>query len=326
MPASVQTDPELDLREIPDELAAPAPELDGIPDALLDEPPAESIDGQRFAESPFATEYRKRVRQERDLTVLISDWNNERGTGKTTLTCKLAEWCDRTDAGFVPAKAHLSPQRLIGAYTGQPLGSGLALDEAEVGANAREAMTIVNRLLSKIVSMARIEEKYVFFNMPASSHIDKNLLDLADFWILVQKRGRARVYRLKGNPFEGKTYPSPTQILTWNADLGPAHVKRTFRALTEEKKEHLDGEGEQSTTFVTEAEAREAREKAVDQARAEVRDQIIARLLAHPDTAAALNQTQIGNIALNMSQSHVSNVKSDVRNYDLAGIPTGGLD
>jgi hypothetical protein len=313
---------ELDLVEIPE---PPETELSQLPDALLDEPPAETLEGEAFAQSAFGQEYRKRVRQNRDLTVLISDWNNERGTGKTTLSCKLAEWCDRTSEGLIPEKGHLSPERLIGAYTGQSKGSGLVLDEAEVGVSAREAMTIVNRLLNKIVSMARVEQKYVFFNMPASSHIDKNLLDLADFWILVQKRGLARVYRLKNNPFEGQTYPSPTQILHWNADLGGANVKRTYRSLSEEKQDHLDGEGEGSTEFITVEEARKQREKAVEQARAELRDQIIARLCAHPDAAGALNQTTIGNIVCNMSQSKVSNIKQSAREYDLSGIPTGGL-
>jgi hypothetical protein len=220
---------ELDLVELPDQ---PSTDFDGIPPELLDEPPEVDVEGVRFESSPFVREYEKRVRQNRDLTVIVSDWNNERGTGKTTLSCKLADYCDRTDEGLVPSKGNIQPQQFINGYTAEPKGSGLVLDEAEAGANAREAMTIVNRVLSKIMSMARVEEKYVFINMPAAGHIDKNILDLADFWILVQRRGVARVYRLEQNPFRQKTFPSPTQTLSWSADLGGRNVASTYRSLS----------------------------------------------------------------------------------------------
>ena len=72
---------------------------------------------------PLGKLYRKRVAQSRDLTVLIADWNLERGSGKTTLAMRLAAATDRTDEGFTSSKATLSAQELTDASTRAPPAS-----------------------------------------------------------------------------------------------------------------------------------------------------------------------------------------------------------
>lgn len=260
--------------------------------------------------SHFWEDYQGRVSAGQDLLILISDYHNDRGTGKTVLTIDLCEKMDLTDEGFTPEKASISPQKLINGYTEHPKRSALALDEAEAGVGAREAMTKINRMLSEIVSMGRVEEKYVVLNMPASNHIDKNILDLAHYWVLVQRRGLARVYDLRNNPFEGKKYPTPVQRLRWS-DIEDDHP--VYQSLTREKRQRLNNPNEDgSERYVPADEHAEAIERAREEARKETRDEIIWRMLQDPRIDAS--QEVIGDVCLEMSQSHVYTVKSNRQN------------
>ncbi len=274
----------------------------------------------QFTESPFWKDYKARARKGQDLVVLISDYNNDRGTGKTALSIDLAEKLDQSEEGLIPEKANIAPEELINGYTNHSKQSSLILDEAEAGVGARNAMTRINKSLNKIVSMGRVEEKYLILNMPASNHIDKNLIDLAHYWILVQDRGMARVYKLENNPFEGEKYPSPVQQLEWS-DINGNHP--VYRALTKEKRERLrnsDVDGEGGDQYVPREEFLEEVEKAEDQARRELRDEIITRALRHPKIDAP--QSAIGDIC-GVSQSHVSNVKKEAERASETPSATG---
>ncbi|WP_128478079.1 hypothetical protein [Halorussus pelagicus] len=304
---STTTNADLDLLELPE---PPQPESPSLPPELLDDPVGDEIGGESFTDSPFWEEYEKRASQNRDFTVIVSDWDNERGSGKTTLSIKLARAMDQSDKGLTPSKATLTPEEMINAYSAEPHQSALILDEAEAGMNSRDAMTTTNKVLSKMVSMARVAEKYVIFNMPASSHIDKNILDLADYWILVQRRGLARVYELNKNPFEGRTYPTPTQTMTWDALDGDNPV---YQSLTSEKWDEIGSGADGESKYISREDHQERVEAERKTAREETRDEIIANLLKHP--GVALPQTKIGEVACLMSQSHVSNVKKDVDQF-----------
>jgi hypothetical protein len=284
-----------------------APTSRTVPTEMLGTQP-EISEKTNIKQSHFWEDYTGRVSAGQDLLILISDYHNDRGTGKTTLTIDLCEKMDLTDDGFTPEKASISPERLINGYTDHPKRSALALDEAEAGVGAREAMTRINRMLSEIVSMGRVEEKYVVLNMPASNHIDKNILDLAHYWILVQRRGLARVYDLRNNPFEQKKYPTPVQRLRWS-DIDKSHP--VYQALTKEKRQRLRNPNEDGgERFVPYDDHAEAVEKAREEARKQARDEIISRMLQHPEVN--LPQRVIGNVCLGMSQSHVGNVKGQL--------------
>lgn len=304
---SATTGADLNLVELPE---PPEPESPSLPPELLDESLGDDISGETFQESQFWQEYEKRASQNRDFTVIVSDWDNERGSGKTTLSIKLAKAMDQSEKGLTPSKATLTPEEMINAYSVEPHQSALILDEAEAGMNSRDAMTTTNKVLSKMVSMARVEQKYVIFNMPASSHIDKNILDLADYWIIVQRRGLARVYELNKNPFEGRTYPTPTQTMTWDAIDKDNPV---YRSLTSEKLDKIGSGADGESRYISKEDHRERVEQARKAAVEETRDEIIANLLAHPDVH--LSQSVIGECAKDMSQSHVSNVKGRLEQH-----------
>jgi hypothetical protein len=276
---------------------------------LAEEPP--EPEGTTFYESDFWEEYLRRRRAEQDMVVLVSDYENDRGTGKTTLSLRLCEEMDHTDDGFTASKASLSPQELLGSYTNEPRGSALLLDEAEAGMNRRDAMSKVNKLFSKMMSMARVERKYLVLNMPAANHIDRNILDLAHFWILVKRKGLARVYSIENNPFRGQSYPKAVCKISWDA---VPHSHPVYRQLSQEKQDALDDPTNAGDAgYFTQEEHEEILRRRLREALKTQRDVFINRLTNHPAYAdlargTGPNQSDLGDV-FEVKQSHVSTQK-----------------
>lgn len=252
---------------------------------------------------PLGKLYRKRVAQNRDLTVLIADWNLERGSGKTTLALRLAAACDRTDNGITPDKATLSAQGLTDAYTAQPRGSGLVLDEGQAGISNRRAMSGVNEAMRKIVGMGRVEEKYLFLTAPGVHQVDKDIRNMCDVWIFVRELGEAQMFRVKYNPLGDHELTHNWGELTWPGDL-PGQLGDTYDELTKEKRRRLRGEGGDGEGYVDAAEAAETAEQAAEEAERQKRDEVITEIYNNsPDMtqkdladAVGLTRSRIGDI------------------------------
>ncbi len=250
-----------------------------------------------FEETPFYEEYLEHAEKGMELTVLLSDYHAMRGTGKTTLSIKLARAFDDTEEGLTPDKVTNQAEEFIDAYVTHDQGSGLIFDEAETGINSRDAMTTVNKEMNEKVSMGRVGEKYAIWNMPDIGQIDKEVRKLAHYWVLVQRRGRARVYELSNDPFRDDTYTKPICNIEWS-DL-PAGDP-VYERLDEHKWDKLEGTGDQ---FIEMKEHEEELEKQRKEAKRQQRDAFIRAaygndLLSQPDLAEItdLSQGQISRI------------------------------
>ena len=257
------------------------------------------------ATSPLAKLYRKRVAQNRDLTVLISDWNLERGSGKTTLALRLAAACDRTEEGVTPEKATLSAQGLENAYTEQPEGSALVLDEAEAGVSNRRSMSGVNEAMRRIIGMGRVEQKYLFLTTPGAHQVDKDIRAMCDVWIFVRELGEGQMFRVKFNPFDQHELTNDWGTITWRGDL-PGSVEATYDQLTAEKRRRLRGEGEEGEGFVPADEARKTAEEAAEEAERQKRDELLRTLY---ETTEGMTQQKLAD-AVGLSRSRVADILS----------------
>ena len=255
---------------------------------------------------PLGKLYRKRVAQNRDLTVIVSDWNLERGSGKTTLALRLAQAADRTDEGVTREKASLSAEELTEAYTSKPKGSSLVFDEAEAGISNRRAMSGVNEAMRKIVGMGRVEQKYLFLTTPGVHQIDSDIRAMADVWVMVREVGRAQMYRVRFNPFEGKALTDNWGILRW-PDARPAEIETTYQQLTEDKRAALRGEGDDGAGYVDAAEAAESAEKAAEQAERQKRDDLLRTIYEQNDD---MTQQKLAD-SVGLSRSRVADILSD---------------
>lgn len=252
---------------------------------------------------PLGKLYRKRVAQGRDLTVIIADWNLERGSGKTTLALRLAAACDRTDEGVTREKATLSAQELEQAYTSQPKGSGLALDEGQAGLSNRRAMSGVNEAMRKIVGMGRVEQKYLFLTAPGVHQIDKDIRNMADIWLFVTELGRAEMFRVRYNPFADHEITDHWGTLKWSREL-PGPLEDTYEQLTLEKKRRLRGEGENGDGYVKASEVEKSVESARQEAKRQKRDEIIKQIYESNDDmtqedvadSVGLTRSRVGDI------------------------------
>lgn len=250
-----------------------------------------------FEETPFYEEYEDHVDKGMELTILLSDYHAMRGTGKSTLSVKLARKFDRTEQGLVPGKVTNQGEEFIDAYVQYEQGSGLVFDEAESGVNARDAMTNVNKTMNEKISMGRVGEKYAVWNMPDIGQIDKEIRKLAHYWVLVQRRGRARVYELSNDPFRDETYTKPICNIEWGALPADDPV---YQRLDEHKWDKLEGDGEE---YVPVDEHQKRVEQAKEEAEREQRDEFIRAaygrdLLSQPELEeiTGLHQSTISRI------------------------------
>jgi hypothetical protein len=257
-------------------------------------------------DNPLGKLYRKRVAQKRDITVLVADWNLERGSGKTTLAMRLAAAMDRTDTGITQDKASLSARELTDAYTSQPVGSSLVFDEAMGDVSNRRAMSSVNEALRAIIGMGRVERKFLFLTTPGVHMVDKDIRSMCDMWILSRELGEAQMFRVKWNPFGQHEETHDWGTLTWTADL-PGELSDTYDYLTREKRKRLRGEGGDGKGYVDAEDAAEDAEQAAENAERQKRDQMIRQMYSNTQD---MTQQDIAD-AVGLSRSRIGDILSD---------------
>lgn len=288
------------------------PELD-IPESDFENP---------FAEGTFLHElYGKVVSEDRDLVIIVSDKHGRRGTSKTTTSLQLADLMDRTPQGVTFDKCTLSPEELRNAYSLQPPGSGLVFDEAEVGAGNRDPMSKTNKALREIVSMARVQQKYLVVNAPIKGFIEKDILKLADVWIAMERRGRGLVHHLKWEPYRERLLTEKKQRIELSDIPTNTPLREVYNKLTKEKRMHIDGE--EGTKFIPKSEHDEVVERVEKQTRKETRNEYIRDIyyrlnenfdmeddLTRIKRAKGISQSQIAE-GIGLSQQQIGNILNE---------------
>jgi hypothetical protein len=255
---------------------------------------------------PLGKLYRKRVAQSRDLTVLVADWDLERGSGKTTLALRLAAAMDRTDEGVTTDKATLSAQELTEAYTRESPGSALVLDEGEAAASNRRAMSGVNEAMRTVMGMGRVERKYLLLTSPGVHQVDKDIRNMCDVWVFVRELGEAQMFRVKYNPLGDHELTHDWGTLTWPGDL-PGGLEDTYDELTAEKRRRLRGDGDEGEGYVKADEAAKSAERAAEEAKRQTRDDILRKIYHNGDD---MTQQELAD-SVGLSRSRVADILSD---------------
>jgi hypothetical protein len=255
---------------------------------------------------PFTRLYRKRIANNQDLAVLVSDHQNRRGTGKTVLSLKLASLMDRTEEGMTKNKVAISPDELTEAYLKEPKGSALVLDEAEAGLSKYEAASAVNRAMRELVSMGRIREKYLVLNLPASSELDRDLKALCDFWFMVKNKGRALGHHLNWNPYSEEPRTPQTEPWEWTDIPEGTDLRQVYDYLTDEKLAHLRGDRDDSSQRIPAAEVQDQLEEERDLAATETRNELLREFYNDLD----VTQSDLAGV-VDLSRSRVADILSE---------------
>lgn len=249
------------------------------------------------------------VRDKRDIIVIIDDAKGRRGTGKTVASIQLANAMDQTPEGLTWEKCSLQPEEIRNAYANQPKRSGLILDEAEFGASNRSAMTNTNKALREIMSMGRVEEKYLVVNAPIKEFIDTDIQKLADVWISMKRKGYGVVHFLEWNPYAKRLFHPKKQYIEFDDIPRGTNLRDVYNKLTKEKRRRIGGE--EGTAYITESDHQDDLEKARKQARQDHRDECIRRIAEHPETD--LPDRVVGDL-FGISQQHAWRIRTEGEN------------
>jgi hypothetical protein len=257
-------------------------------------------------ETPLHDLFEEVVTESRDLIMVVDDYYARRGTGKTITSMQLAAGMDQTDEGLTKAKVSLQPEEIRNAYASQPKRSGLVLDEGEFGASNRQAMSKTNQALREIMSMGRVEEKYVVVNTPSKSFLDKDILTLCDVWISMVRKGQGLVHFLEYEPYsEQRLTPSKQWIEVDDIERG-TDLRSVYNYLTSEKRKRI--QGDEGEGFIQRSEHQEELQQARKQARKDARDEFVRGIMAHPEIQEGqVSQRTVGE-AIGVSQATVSRI------------------
>jgi len=255
--------------------------------------------------TPLHDRFDKIVRQNRDLIILVDDYRGGRGTGKTIASMQLAEGMDQTPEGLTFEKCSLEPEEIRNAYAKMPKRSGLLLDEGEVGASNRDAMSNTNKALREIMSMGRVEQKYVVVNTPAIEFIDKDIQKLADVWISMVRKGQGLVHWLQREPYSGQLLRPKQQLMEFEDIPGDHRLRRVYNRLTRAKQRKISGDD--GGGFIERSEHKEKLQKARKEARREMRNELIRDVMSHPEIQeCGVSQRMLAE-AIGVSQGTISN-------------------
>ena len=259
----------------------PAHDLDGtLDDDLADEMrerevgPAPEGDAEALFgafSGPWFREVARRKEEGRDAKCLVTAKDGQTGVGKTNF-CDFAGYVtDTSKHGFAPEKTTIDPFEFLDFYSHLPAGSAAIMEEGEQF-DARRSNSNKNVDAAEKWQMARVREIVAFINLPSPSEIDSRFERLADYWINVERRGQAKVYKKKIHPTKRKLYYKTLQTIEWPNMDGSA----SFEHMDALKDDRLDNEAESS--WVRESDVRERVERARREAREAERNQWIADL------------------------------------------------
>lgn len=259
-----------------------------------------------FSEGTFMYDiYGDVVSEHRDIIIILDDKWGRRGTGKTVKSLKLAAAMDQTEVGITKTKTSLQPEEIRNAYASQPKRSGIVLDEAEFGASNRQAMSKTNQALREIMSMGRVEEKYVVINTPIRGFIDTDLQKLADVWMTVARKGLVLVHHLEWEPYSENLLTKKKQWLYFDDIEKGTDLRDVYNYLTKEKRKHIAGEDGEK--FVPQEKHQKVVEKVKEKAQRTTRDELLQNLYKHPAKPDGLTQQYLAD-CVGLTQAGVSSI------------------
>jgi len=178
----------------------------------------EPVEGYRLeADSLLHQLFLKRMENDRDLKIIITAKDAQTGVGKSTLAFALAaSWHPLyTDEPWsADDYATYDVGDYLQRYREVDNGTVLLMEEAEQ-LDSRRAMASENVDFSHYWMAMRVRQVVSILTLPSTSALDKRLWELADCWVNVECRGRASVYRIGINSFNGEMFTEYKHDLEW---------------------------------------------------------------------------------------------------------------
>lgn len=265
--------------------------------------------------SPFGWLILHRLLHDRDMKILITSKGNTTGTGKTTLGIYLAReirrWVNdlygRSGLWGADKYAFMNEREYIHKYLSSETGDILLTDELESMVDNRRSMGHGNVKFTQLWMEMRFLNVVTIGTAPGLHTLDKRVPQNADIWINVIAPGKAYIYFLSTNDFDGSPIYKRLklngfkQAILWT----PPNGDTDYELMKEMKKEH-------SKRFINWGGG--VSEKDVKDGKKEVIDSVILSVMqANEEMDLGLTQEEIANEILNgmRSQQYISKVKRD---------------
>lgn len=286
----------VDSQQFDDDLRTPGPVTERI------KPHPDSVEVPSGINGPYFWELGKRIKDGRDAKNLVTAAHGQTGVGKSNLCDFLSYVADTTGEGFSSHKTTIEPERFLELYSVLEPGSALVMEEGGQF-DSRRGMTKENVEVTQKWQQARVRQIIAYVNLPDPTMIDGRFERLCDFWINVERRGQARIYRKKIHPTKRTIYYETVQTLEWPNMDG----SRTFKHMGSLKNDLLDGELD-TDSLVRESECQDRVEKAVRNAKEEKRNEFLAALYNETD----LNSREISELsAVGIKGSRIRQIAHD---------------
>lgn len=254
----------------------------------------EDFDKAEPFSGPFFQKIAKRKKDDRDAKILVTADHAETGVGKTSLAVYLAKALDTSSMGWSADKATLDVPRFLQLWDELEPQSAAILDEAEQ-IDARRAMSDENVDASMRFQTRRVNQVFAFLTLPSPQEIDSRIERLADFWINVEARGRARIYQKRIHRIKKSVYYETLQTFNWpNMDGDP-----DYQQLVRMKASFIDDDNADDN-YVRKSEADRRVEKAVKNTRRDARDEWIRSLSDWGMSGSDIARLSVVNIKADM--------------------------
>jgi hypothetical protein len=222
-----------------------------------------------------------RLDNNRDIKIIIVAEDSGTGVGKTTLAIHLCRYIDNN---------------------GWQANEKAFIDEIEHGADNRRASSTDNVELSQGWAKLRARNMATVATLPTTEMLDPRMLVLADFWVIVRKRGVAQPYEIKVNDFNGRVQRKPFP--------GKEHIKFGDLPDSDDDKQYLDQIKDKavrgnSLETIPKTEHNSIVEDEREDAEQEMRDTLLAHVYRNSD----MTHEQLSNLpSIDLSRKRVGQI------------------
>lgn len=151
-----------------------------------------------------------RLKEDRDVKILITGSGKTTGTGKTTLAIILAKYVNHVRNALFDMEtdwsakqySFMNVKQYLEKYRDADPGDPLITDEMEYMADRRRSMSNENLYFGQAWSVLRWKNAVTIGTAPGLSDVDKRIPEGADIWLNVIHKGCANSYYLTVHDFE----------------------------------------------------------------------------------------------------------------------------
>jgi hypothetical protein len=256
---------------------------------------------------PFFDQIRKRKKQGRDAKIFFTGLDGGTGIGKTHAAATMGYLLDTSppvevagmDLRFRPEKCTVYGPEWMRLYDQMQPGSFILGDEWTSEGDARRSNSHKNVQMSYQWAMRRYREIMSGIILPSKADLDSRLQRLADYWVLIEERGKAIIHEIRIGKYDDQLWFEPLQEWSWESLDGDPVIEWLDHA-KEVRSEEDDGK-----QFYKAQEVDDLVSQAEMQGQKEARLEIVQRCLDR-----GLTQSDTGKL-LGVKQPRVSQLKSE---------------